>query len=139
MIYLLACKLLKKAGRPNVIGGIQANATSKEGDSMSAYKKEAYITVGFFVAYVLMAHTGPWAIILGIDNSVRVLGYPLHYFIALVLGWFGVLAVSIVWNRMADQLEEEIAMEADTVESTAEDMSPAAVIARQGSVAEVAR
>jgi uncharacterized membrane protein len=86
---------------------------------MSAYKKEARMTIGFFVAYVLMAHTGPWALILGIDNSVRVLGYPLHYFIALMLGWFGVLAVSLVWNHMADKLEEEIAMEADEVDNDA--------------------
>jgi uncharacterized membrane protein len=83
---------------------------------MSAYKKEARMTIGFFVAYVFMAHTGPWALILGIDNSVRVLGYPLHYFIAVILGWFGVLAVSLVWNHMADKLEEEIASEVGAIE-----------------------
>lgn len=106
---------------------------------MSAYKKEAYITVGFFVAYVLMAHTGPWAIILGIDNSVRVLGYPLHYFIALALGWFGVLGVSVVWNRMADKLEEEIASEADEVEAPVKQATPEAAVSRPGAIAEAAR
>lgn len=80
---------------------------------MSAYKKEAVLTIGFFVAYVLMAHTAPWAIILGVDNSVRVLGFPLHYFMAVVLGWFGVLAVSIAWNHWADKLEEEILAEGE--------------------------
>jgi uncharacterized membrane protein len=87
---------------------------------MSAYKKEAYMTIGFFVAYVLMAHTAPWALILGIDNSIRVLGFPLHYFIAVVLGWFGVLGVSLAWNHMADKLEEEIALEADEPDEQAE-------------------
>lgn len=87
---------------------------------MSAYKKEAYMTIGFFVAYVLMAHTGPWALILGIDNSIRVLGFPLHYFLALSLGWFGVLGVSVAWNHMADKLEEEIAREADEPETRIE-------------------
>jgi uncharacterized membrane protein len=106
---------------------------------MSAYKKEAYMTVGFFIAYVLMAHTGPWAIILGVDNSIRVLGFPLHYFIALVLGWFGVLGVSIMWNRMADKLEEEIAMETDEVEQPTERGTPEALIAKQDSLAEVAQ
>lgn len=81
---------------------------------MNAYKKEAWMTVGFLIAYLLMAHTAPWALILGVDNSVRLLGFPLHYFLAIVLGWFGVLAVSIAWNRMADRLEEEIL--ADTSE-----------------------
>ncbi|GHA88052.1 hypothetical protein [Modicisalibacter luteus] len=78
---------------------------------MSAYKKEAVLTIGFFVAYILMAHTAPWAIVLGVDNSVRVLGFPLHYFLAVVMGWFGVLAVSIAWNHYADKLEEEIIAE----------------------------
>jgi uncharacterized membrane protein len=106
---------------------------------MSAYKKEAYMTVGFFIAYVLMAHTGPWAIILGIDNSVRVLGFPLHYFLALVLGWFGVLSVSLVWSHMADKLEEEIALEADDVEQAVEQGRSEAVMAKQDSLAEVAQ
>jgi uncharacterized membrane protein len=78
---------------------------------MSAYRKEAVLTIGFFVAYLLMAHTAPWAIILGIDNSIRVFGFPLHYFMAVLLGWFGVLAVSIAWNHYADKLEEEILAE----------------------------
>lgn len=78
---------------------------------MSAYRKEAVLTIGFLIAYLLMAHTAPWAIMLGIDNSVRVLGFPLHYFLAIVLGWFGVLAVSIAWNHYADKLEEEILAE----------------------------
>ena len=80
---------------------------------MGAYKKEAVMTVGFFVAYLLMAHTAPWAILLGIDDSVRMFGYPVHYFIAIFLGWFGVLAVSIAWNICADRLEEEIEREND--------------------------
>jgi uncharacterized membrane protein len=78
---------------------------------MSPYKKEAVLTIGFFVLYLLMAHTAPWVIMLGIDNSVRVLGYPLHYFVAISLGWFGVLAVSIAWNHYADKLDDEIVAE----------------------------
>lgn len=80
---------------------------------MSAYKKEATLTIGFFVAYVLMAHTAPWAIILGVDDSIRVFGFPLHYFMAVFLGWFGVLAVAIAWNHYADKLEDEISAETD--------------------------
>lgn len=80
---------------------------------MSAYRKEAFITIGFFVLYLLMAHTAPWVIMLGTDNSARVLGYPLHYFLAIALGWFGVLAVSIAWNYFADKLEDEITSATD--------------------------
>lgn len=77
------------------------------------------MTIGFFVAYLLMAHTAPWVIVFGVENSVRVFGYPLHYFMAVVLGWFGVLAVSIAWNHYADRLEEEIAAADEAGESRA--------------------
>ncbi len=76
---------------------------------MDAYRKEIISTLGFFVLYLLAAHTAPWALLLGTDNSVRILGFPLHYFAAVFLGWLGVLAVSIWWNRYADALEDEIA------------------------------
>lgn len=76
---------------------------------MDAYRKEARLTIGAFVLYLLAAHTAPWALIFGTNNGVRILGFPLHYFMAIFLGWFGVLAVSIWWNIAADKLDEEIA------------------------------
>lgn len=76
---------------------------------MDAYRKEARLTIGFFILYLLAAHTAPWALIFGTNNAVRILGFPLHYFMAVFLGWFGVLAVSIWWNIAADRLDEEIA------------------------------
>ena len=75
---------------------------------MSTYTKEWVTTLVFFVAYLLVAHTAVWVILFGKDNAVRVLGFPLHYFAVLILGWLGVLAVSIVWNRVADRLDDEI-------------------------------
>lgn len=76
---------------------------------MDTYRKEARLTIGFFVLYLLTAHTAPWALILGTNNGVRIFGFPLHYFMAVFLGWVGVLAVSIWWNIAADKLDEEIA------------------------------
>jgi hypothetical protein len=91
---------------------------------MGTYKKEVYYTIGFFILYLLMAHTAPWAILFGIDNSIRVLGFPLHYFAAVFLGWFGVLAVSIWWNLWADKLEDEIASNAESVGQPLETGAP---------------
>lgn len=62
----------------------------------------------FFILYLLICHTAVWALIFGIDTEIRILGFPAHYFIAIVLGWFGVLAVSVWWNIWADRLEAEI-------------------------------
>lgn len=52
--------------------------------------------VGFLVAYLLMAHTAPWALLLGAGTSARVLGFPLQYVAAITLGWLGVLAIAIL-------------------------------------------
>lgn len=78
---------------------------------LSAYKKELRSTIGFGIVYVLLGHTGLWAVFLGTDNSVRILGLPVHYFIAITLGSLGVLLWSLVWCRYANKLEDEIEAE----------------------------
>lgn len=75
---------------------------------MDIYRKEIFYTLLFFVLYLLVTHTAVWAVLFGTNNDLRVLGFPLHYFAAIVLGWFGVMAVSICWNIATDRLDEEI-------------------------------
>ena len=75
---------------------------------MGAYKKEMKSTIGFGVMYVLLGHTGLFALILGTNNDVRVFGLPIHYVIAIVLGSLGVFILSIFWTRYANNLEDEI-------------------------------
>ena len=78
---------------------------------MNAYQKECRSTIIFAVLYTLLAHTGLFAILLGVDNDLRLFGLPLHYTLAILLGSAGILIVSIVWNRYADRLEEQIQSE----------------------------
>jgi len=75
---------------------------------LETYRKEIRGTIFFFVLYLLMCHTAVWSIFFGTSNDVRVLGFPAHYFVGIILGWFGVLAVSVWWNVWADNLEREI-------------------------------
>jgi len=75
---------------------------------MSAYRREITGTIFFFIVYVLVCHTAIWSLIFGVNTDARILGFPAHYFIAIIFGWFGVLAVSIWWNIWADRLEAEI-------------------------------
>ncbi|MBI4275467.1 MAG: hypothetical protein HY659_12285, partial [Rhizobiales bacterium] len=53
---------------------------------MDIYKKEIFYTLFFFVLYLLVTHTAVWALLFGTNNSIRVLGFPVHYFIAIILG-----------------------------------------------------
>ncbi|MBX9588074.1 MAG: hypothetical protein K2X43_02135 [Hyphomonadaceae bacterium] len=75
---------------------------------MDTYRKEIVHTLLFFFLYLLVSHTAVWALVFGIDNGNRVLGFPLHYFAAIALAWFGVVGVAIWWNVWADRLDAEI-------------------------------
>lgn len=89
---------------------------------MDPYKKEIKGTVFFFIAYLLVCHTGVWALIFGIDTDVRILGFPAHYIVAILFGWFGVLAISVWWNIWADRLEVEI-RSSDSAEAAASNVT----------------
>lgn len=78
---------------------------------MTAYNKEWRHILFYGALYVILAHTGLIALAVGVSNDIRVLGFPLHYFAAIVLGSFGVLIVSVFWNFSADRLEDEIEAE----------------------------
>lgn len=75
---------------------------------MSVYKKEIRSTIGFGVVYLLLAHTGLFAIYFGVDNDSRILGFPIHYFVAILLGTLGVLIWSIIWTSYANNLENQL-------------------------------
>lgn len=85
---------------------------------MDAYRKEIFYTVFFFILYLLVTHTAIWVLLFGTNNSVRVLGFPIHYFFTIVLGWFGVVAVSVWWNLWTERLDEEIERSSGTRSAT---------------------
>lgn len=85
---------------------------------MKAYNKECRSTLFYGALYVVLAHTGLITMMIGTNNDIRILGFPLHYFVAIVLGTLGILIVSIFWNISADKLED--AIEAENAASAAE-------------------
>lgn len=78
---------------------------------MGAYDKELRSTIGFGLAYVLLGHTGLFALILGTNNDTRLFGLPVHYVIAIILGSLGVFLLSLFWTGYANNLEDEIKAE----------------------------
>lgn len=113
----------KRMSLDEISGGTGTPAKKQSDDEMQpirkdAYRKECRSTLLFGACYVLLAHTGLFAVILGYDNDLRVLGFPLHYFVAIVAGSLGVLIVSIVWNLHADRLEDAIQEENRKTEVT---------------------
>lgn len=74
------------------------------------YKKELFTTVLFVI---LLLITGHFAQLFKIFPSLQggsFWGFPVHYIIPILVGWFGVLAVALVMalvlNHFDDQMEE---------------------------------
>ncbi|ASJ74781.1 hypothetical protein [Granulosicoccus antarcticus] len=86
---------------------------------MKAYDKEIRSTIWFGAIYVILGHTGLFAILIGTNNDNRILGFPTHYFIALILGSLGILVVSIFWASYANKLEDEIEAENSALQEEA--------------------
>lgn len=86
---------------------------------MKAYDKEIKSTIWFAVIYVVLGHTGLFAILIGTNNDTRILGFPAHYFIALILGSVGILIVSVFWASFANKLEDEIEAENSALQEDA--------------------
>lgn len=97
---------------------------------MKGYKTEIWVTVvclilvciagGFLSAFfVIPSDTlftrqpmiSEWVPVLGETNYVfreelTVLGFPLHYFLLIILSWIGATLIGAIWCLVMDRLEE---------------------------------
>lgn len=85
---------------------------------MSTARKEVFVTLLFFVLFLVAGHLGIWFVLFPVDPGARLLGFPAHYAIALLAGWPGLLVLVVVWARVANRLDDEIAGSADPTDST---------------------
>ena len=86
---------------------------------MTLEKKEKILTVVFLIVFILAGHMGLWFVLFPVSPSTRFLGFPLHYTIALIVGWPGILLLAFLYARIANRLDDEIAS-AETHQGEAE-------------------
>ena len=76
------------------------------------YRKEVLITVGFALALILTGHTATLFVLFPGLQTGTIWGFPTHYLVPILVGWFGVLLVcvvmAVVCNRFDDELEEYV-------------------------------
>jgi len=74
------------------------------------YKKEILITVVFVILFLLMGHSASIFVLFPGLQTGTFWGFPIQYILPVLLGWFGVAAVSmvmaIVCNKFDDEMEE---------------------------------
>jgi len=75
-----------------------------------AYKKEIMLTIVFIILYMLMGHTASIFVLFpGLQSGPGAMwGFPIHYIIPVITGWFGITIVSILAAYYCNKLDDEI-------------------------------
>lgn len=80
---------------------------------MSAYTKERLLVVAFLLLFIATGHPWIWTFLMGVRNNQRVFGFPLHYFVSLVLFFVGITVTSLAWVYVEGRVAEEITSDED--------------------------
>ena len=72
------------------------------------YKKEILVTIVFIILYMLMGHTASLFVLFPGLQGGSMWGFPIHYIIPVLTGWFGMLIVAICAAVVCNKLDDEI-------------------------------
>ena len=74
------------------------------------YKKELLLTVVFFFVLLIFGHFAQVFVLFPGLQGGSFLGFPVHYIVPILMGWFGLLIVciimAVVLNKFDDDMEE---------------------------------
>ncbi len=74
------------------------------------YKKELFTTVVFIIILLIFGHFAQLFKLFPSLQGGSMWGFPVHYIIPILMGWFGLLAVAIIMalvlNKFDDEMEE---------------------------------
>jgi uncharacterized membrane protein len=73
-----------------------------------AYKKEILVTIVFIILYLLMGHTASLFVLFPGLQGGTMWGFPIHYIIPVLTGWFGMVIVAIFAALVCNKLDDEI-------------------------------
>ncbi len=74
------------------------------------YRKELFTTVAFVIILLIFGHFAQLFKLFPSLQGGSMWGFPVHYIIPILMGWFGLLAVAIIMalvlNKFDDEMEE---------------------------------
>lgn len=74
----------------------------------SLYRKELLLTVLFTFILILAAHSASIFVAFPALQRGTFWGFPVHYIVPILLGWFGVTVVCYVMAIYCNRLDDEI-------------------------------
>lgn len=73
------------------------------------YQKEILYTLGFTALFILLGHSASIFVLFPGLQGGWMWGFPIHYIVPLLLGWFGLTAaaalMAVVFNKFDDDME----------------------------------
>lgn len=76
---------------------------------MSAYKKEVWFTIIMSLVFVISGHLGLIFSIFPVEGYL--FGFPIMYIVPILVGWFGILGLTIISGKMGNHIDEAIEKE----------------------------
>ncbi len=76
---------------------------------MNAHKKEVLFTILMTLAFLLTAHTGLLFSLFPVEGYM--FGFPIMYIVPILLGWFGILFLTIISGVIGNRIDEAIEKE----------------------------
>lgn len=76
---------------------------------MNAYKKEILFTILMGIAFLLAGHGGLLFSMFPIEGNL--FGFPIMYIVPILLGWFGILILTIISGVIGNRIDDEIERE----------------------------
>lgn len=76
---------------------------------MGAYKKEVWFTIGMTVLFLIAGNMGLIFTIFPVEGYW--FGFPIMYIVPVVVGWFGVVLLTIVAGRLGNKIDAAIEAE----------------------------
>jgi hypothetical protein len=76
---------------------------------MKAYKKEVWFTIIMSFIFLVAGHMGFIFSFFNIEGYL--FGFPITYIVPILVGWFGILILTVIAGRIGNQLDDEIEAE----------------------------
>ena len=72
------------------------------------YRKEIWLTIIFSILFLLMGHSASIFVLFPSLQTGTFWGFPTQYILPILLGWFGMMAVSLVMTIVCNKFDDEM-------------------------------
>ena len=80
------------------------------------YKKELFITVLFFILLLIFGHFAQIFVLFPGLQGGQMWGFPIHYILPILMGWFGLLGLTVIVALVLNKFDDDMEELADTLE-----------------------